>query len=214
MITAERIDDRWIQVIDGVSTGRAMITVDDDAENVIVVIPGANARLRWPKDAPASTVVLAQLEVPPAVVAEGFAHGAGNDATNILNPAPADSVDQRLVADCSIVVPNEHELAILGGTSTLLASGVDTVVVTRGAAGATINRCDDVRGIEAFSVSAVDTTGAGDAFCGNLAARLATGSTVQDAATWACAAGALAATKAGAVPSLPLAADVLAVLNR
>ena len=68
-------------------------------------------------------------------------------------------------------------------------------------------------GVEAFAVDAIDTTGAGDAFCGNLAARLASGATIPDAAKWSCAAGALAATAAGAVPSLPRATDVRALLG-
>ena len=190
-----------------------MITVDDAAENVIVVIPGANARLAWPDDAPRCRTLLTQLEVPQPVVADGLRHGASVDAITILNPAPAADVEQRVLEDCSLVVPNEHELALLGDTTTLLGSGVDTVVVTRGAAGATIHGAAGAVAVDAFPVDAVDTTGAGDAFCGNLAARLATGATINDAVTWACAAGALAATAAGAVPSLPRAADVRALLD-
>ena len=201
-------------MIDGVATGRAVIMVDDDAENVIVVIPGANARLAWPDDAPACATLLTQLEVPQDVVAAGLRHGLACGATTVLNPAPADAVEERLLADCSIVVPNEHELAMLGGTSALTSSGVSTIVVTRGAEGATIHEGDRMRSVEAFAVNAVDTTGAGDAFCGNLAARLATGATMRDAVAWSCAAGALTATTAGAVPSLPLADDVVKLLER
>lgn len=213
VVAAEGIDDRWIQVIEHIATGRAMITVDDAAENVIVVIPGANAELMWPDHAPECRTLLAQLEVPHAVVAAGLRHGTSCGATTILNPAPAADVEQRLLADCSLVVPNEHELVILGGASMILESGADTVVVTRGASGASIHDDRSVVGVEAFAVDAIDTTGAGDAFCGNLAARLASGATIPDAAKWSCAAGALAATAAGAVPSLPRATDVRALLG-
>ncbi len=214
VVAAEGINSQWIRVVESVPTGRAMITVDDQAENVIVVIPGANAQLAWPDDAPACRTLLAQLEVPQAVVAAGLRHGASSGATTILNPAPAADVEQRMLADCSLIVPNEHELAILGDPEVLLRSGVETVVVTRGASGATLHEDGTVVTVEAFAVDAVGTTGAGDAFCGNLAARLASGATVLDAATWSCAAGALAATTPGAVPSLPLAAEVLRLVER
>lgn len=213
VVAAEGIDDRWIRVVDGSPTGRAMITVDDDAENAIVVIPGANAALAWPDDPPHCNVVLAQLEVPQNVVRAGLAHGANGGATTVVNPAPADAVEPGLLTNCSIVVPNEHELELLGGPTDLLASSVHTVVVTQGAAGATIHQEDHVSHVDAFAVNAVDTTGAGDAFCGNLAARLAAGTGMADAVRWACAAGALAATTAGAVPSLPRATDVRELLH-
>ncbi len=200
-------------MIDGVATGRALITVDDDAENVIVVVPGANGQLSWPDDAPECRTLLAQLEVPQTVVAAGLRHGASIGAATILNPAPASEIDQRVLADCSLIVPNEHELALLGDVTTLLESGVDTVIVTRGASGATIHEDGKVVGVEAFEVDAIDTTGAGDAFCGNLAARLAVDATISDAVRWACAAGALAAMVAGAVPSLPRATHVQALLG-
>ena len=214
IVTTEGIDDRWMQVVRTSSTGRAMITVDESAENVIVVVPGANAQLTWPEDPPPCRVLLAQLEVPMSVVAAGLRHGTTTGATTILNPAPAGDVARRMLDDCSLVVPNEHELSLLGGTATLLGSGVDTVVVTRGAAGASIHGATGVVDVDAFDVDPVDTTGAGDAFCGNLAARLAVDHELNSAVRWACAAGALTATTGGAVPSLPRAADVRELLGR
>jgi ribokinase len=130
----------------------------------------------------------------------------------VLNPAPVpnEGLPSDVLALCDVVVPNEHELALLGGTDRLLAGGVGAVVVTRGAAGVTVTEAAsaDTWSIAAFDVEPVDTTAAGDAFCGTLACRLATGADLRSAVRSAAAAGALAATVAGAVPSLPVAAEI------
>lgn len=203
VVTAEDIDDRWLTTVDGIATGRALIAVDDNAENSIVVVPGANAQLRWPIAPPIGTVLLAQLEVPLDVVDAALTAARAKGTTTLLNPAPAQVLPRSTIGATSIVVPNEHEASTLGGIEQLLSAGVRTVVTTLGAGGV---RLDDARGSshhDSFAVDAIDTTGAGDAFCGNLAARLAHGDQLDDAVRWASAAGALATTVAGAVPSLP-----------
>lgn len=203
VVTTEGIDDRWLTTVDDIATGRALIAVDDHAENSIVVVPGANAALRWPTAPPAGTVLLAQLEVPVEVVDAALTRARANGTTTVLNPAPAQVLDRSVIGATSIIVPNEHEASTLGGIEQLLSAGVRTVVTTLGARGV---RVDDARGSthhDAFTVDAIDSTGAGDAFCGNLAARLAHGDQLDDAVRWASAAGALATTVAGAVPSLP-----------
>ncbi len=204
VVLDEGIDDRWITVLAGVPTGRALITVDERAENVIVVIPGANA---WDAGAsetlPTARVVLAQLEVPLPRVERAFAAGKAIGAITILNPAPAAALPTALLGDCDLIIPNEHEAALLGGTDVLTNSGNTTVVVTRGGAGTTIIDGTGTRHLHAFAVHPVDTTGAGDAFCGALAARLAAGDDLATGVGFAMAAGALATTVAGAVPSLP-----------
>jgi ribokinase len=210
------IDVSAVVVVAGVATGRALITVDERGENSIVVIPGANSMARvsslHPSALAPATVVLAQLEVPIETVVAAFTAARAAGSRTVLNPAPVpnEGLPSDVLALCDVVVPNEHELALLGGTDRLLAGGVGAVVVTRGAAGVTVTEAAsaDTWSIAAFDVEPVDTTAAGDAFCGTLACRLATGADLRSAVRSAAAAGALAATVAGAVPSLPVAAEI------
>ncbi|MEY2995897.1 MAG: ribokinase [Actinomycetota bacterium] len=195
-------------------TGRALISVDDDAENSIVVVPGANHRLGIGvvddhRSVLSDTrVVLAQLEIPIDAVEAAFAVARLAGAITILNPAPAAALPPGLLPLCDVIVPNQTEVAQLGGTSALLDAGVSTVVVTLGARGIRVVTRDGAVEIPPYAVRAVDTTGAGDAACGALAASLAAGSDVVTAARRAAAAGALAATRHGAVPSLPTAEQI------
>jgi sugar/nucleoside kinase (ribokinase family) len=109
-------------------------------------------------------------------------------------------------------VPNEHEVELLGGVDAVLAAGAGTVVVTLGAAGAMVHDRDGRSAVAPFAVRPVDTTGAGDTFCGALCARLAAGDSRADALRYASAAAALSTTTAGAVPSIPRRADVEAFI--
>ena len=198
----------------GVPTGRALIGVGDDGENSIIVIPGANAQLsareitlHGPLISRAS-VVLAQLEVPiPAVIA-AFEVGRAVGATTILNPAPAQPLPSELLGVTDILIPNEHEAAILGGATALRMRMAGTVVVTQGEQGALMVTAGGEVRIPTIAVDPVDTTGAGDTFCGALAARIAQGADFVAALRYACAAGALATTRAGAVPAIPHRAEV------
>jgi ribokinase len=133
-------------------------------------------------------------------------------ATTILNPAPAADLTDELLADCSIVIPNEHEYGRLGGADRLFGLGVEAVVTTLGPAGVVVETTNERRRIPAFSVTAVDTTAAGDAFCGAFAVAIAEGADPADAARFAAAAGALATTRPGAVPSLPRRSEIEALL--
>jgi ribokinase len=205
LAAAEGIDVSTVTTCPGVSTGRALITVDDRAENSIVVVSGANA-LVVGDDVPDARVVIAQLEVPVEQVLAAFRRARRRGATTILNPAPGRALPDELLDVCDIVVPNEHELALIGGRSTVQGRGVSVLVTTLGAAGVAV--VDAVSGEwtqPAFAVVPVDSTGAGDAFCGVLAACLASGDELRVAVRHAAAAGALATTVAGAVPSLPTA---------
>ncbi|MBA3604610.1 MAG: ribokinase, partial [Acidimicrobiia bacterium] len=203
VLGAESIDVEALDDVDGTPTGRALIVVDRRGENSIVVVPGANAATVAPHVA-AARVLLTQLEVPlPAVAAAvGAARRAGT--TTILNPAPASAggLDPALLSAVDIIVPNEHEVQLLGGVEHLRALGVGAVIVTRGAHGVDVSSAGGRWHQPAFPVDVVDTTAAGDAFCGALAARLAAGHELRAAVCWAAAAGALATTVAGAVPSL------------
>jgi ribokinase len=212
VITNDGIDREHVAVVAGTPTGRALIGVSDNGENSIIVVPGANATVAV-TSLPAARVVLAQLEVPLHAVRHAFSLARAAGATTVLNPAPAQRLDESLLSLCDIVIPNEHEAELLGGIVALTAAGARAVIITRGARGATLYIGRDVREIAPFRVTPIDTTGAGDTFCGSLCARLAAGDALPDALNYASAAAALATTRAGAVPSIPLAAEVDAFIT-
>ncbi len=197
-----------ISVAPAHATGRALIAVSlGSQENLIVVAPGANSALTGQEAVRAiagARVVLAQLEVAPETVAAAFTAARADNATTILNPAPAEGVTGELLALCDFVVANEHEAELMGGARQILAHGAGQVVVTLGARGSVHTTADGhEHHVEAFAVDAIDTTAAGDAYCGAFAAAVAVGQDADAAMRFASAAGALATTKAGAVPSLP-----------
>ena len=200
-------------------TGRALISVDEQGENSIVVIPGANAELSISvvdahRDVISRAgVLLCQLEVPLDAVEAALAIAKVGGAKTILNPAPATRLKRSVLQLCDVIMPNQHEVALLGGATSLLEAGVSIVVITLGARGIKIVTSEGELQIPPFAVRAIDTTGAGDAACGALATALAHGSDITTAARRASAAGALAATKKGAVPSLPTQHDIDALVN-
>lgn len=210
---AEGIDVNSIYESPSSPTGRALIVVDEHGENSIIVIPGSNTACPPGAAEHASDVVLAQLEVPVATVVESFTTARKIGATTILNPAPAAELDSTVLSLCDIVVPNEHEIELLGGVASLQRAGVATVIVTRGAKGIDLHHNGSHTSIPSFEVNPVDTTGAGDAFCGTFAASLASGLSLEGACQRALAAGALATTTPGAVPSLPFHSDIEALIS-
>ena len=217
VMRADRIDTESVGLVD-TATGRALIAVADDAENSIVVIAGANALLtpawiaRQRSVIARASVVLAQLEIPLESVVAAFEIARAVGRTTVLNPAPARPLPPDLLRLVDVLVPNQHEVALLGGTALLLAGGVRAVVVTEGARGARLVVAGAASHLAPFAVRTVDTTAAGDSFCGALAARLAAGDRLEDALPWAAAAGALATTSVGAVPSIPTASSIRSLL--
>jgi ribokinase len=202
-------------------SGVALIFVDERGENAIAVAPGANAALseddveRAGGAIETADVLLLQLETPLPTVERAAAVAAAAGVTVILNPAPAQPLPDSLLYRVDVLTPNEGEARLLaalpGDDATreatagrLLERGVRRIVVTLGAAGAlVITRAGEEQLVEGFSVDAVDTTAAGDAFSGALAVALAEGPSLAEAVRFACAAGAVAATARGARPSLP-----------
>ncbi|HWM18189.1 MAG TPA: ribokinase [Ilumatobacteraceae bacterium] len=211
VLELDGIDHAGVRVDSNLPTGRALITVGDDGENSIVVVPGANAAVVVDSMPPAR-VVLAQLEIPLDAVIDAFRRGRASGAATVLNPAPAAELPDELLALTDVVVPNEHEVTLLGGPEQLLGRGPESVVVTLGGEGARWYSSTGSVAVPSLPVEPIDTTGAGDAFCGSLCARLAAGDQIDVALIWAAAAGALATTVAGAVPSLPHAASIVAAL--
>jgi ribokinase len=163
---------------------------------------------------PPADVLLTQLEVPFDAVAAAveLAHAAG--MSTVLNPAPATHLPAGLLARVDVLVPNQHELELIGSPDALIAAGVGAVVTTLGAAGVRVVTHDQEWHVPPFAVHPVDTTGAGDAFCGVLAARLAAGDPLDLAVRAAAAAGALATTRHGAGPSMPTASEIATLVAR
>ncbi len=212
VMAGDHIDTTHVTRHLGTPTGRALIGVSDSGDNAIIVVPGANATVTI-DELPMARVVLAQLEVPIETVRQAFRLARGAGATTVLNPAPAQHLPPDLLALCDVVVPNEHEVELLGGVDQLLALGARAVVVTEGSKGATLHRDGRVERIAPFTVTPIDTTGAGDTFCGVLCARIAAGDHLSVALRHASAAAALSTTRAGAVPSIPFAREVNAFID-
>jgi ribokinase len=211
VLELDGIDHDGVRVVDGLPTGRALITVGDDGENSIVVVPGANGAVVVDSIPPAR-VVLAQLEIPLEAVIAAFRLAKASGDTTVLNPAPAAELPDALLALTDVVIPNQHEVTMLGGPEHLLERGPTAVVVTLGADGARWFSATGSTAIPPLPVRPVDTTAAGDAFCGAFCACLAAGDPIEAALTWAAAAGALSTTQPGAVPSLPHAEAIRAAL--
>lgn len=197
-------------VTSGRPTGTALITVDPEGENQIVVVPGANADLRADQiDASGAEAVLCQLEIPMEAVS-----AASETATGLVcvNAAPAAPLPSEVLDRADVIIVNETEQSELADD---LAKTSALVVVTLGAAGAKAFRSGRaVAEAQPPHVEPVDTVGAGDAFCGVFVTALAQEMSVAVALRRACAAGALATTAAGAQPSLPTASEIDAALGR
>ena len=201
--------------------GLALIQVDAQGNNQITVIPGSNDFLS-PADVQAcahwftpDAVLLTQLEIPMPTVIAGLELATSRGMTTILNPAPFAPLPAKALAATDILTPNQGEAAALcgldpdsrsdmdQGMNDLLGQGPETIIVTMGQTGALVATQEGRRLVPSFAVQAIDTVGAGDAFNGALAAALARGCSLDTAVSLACAAGALATTKAGAQNSLP-----------
>ena len=222
VLAREGIGTSGVLRLPGARSGTALITVAAGGANTVVVAAGANGRLS-PDEVEAAgrslrpgAVLLAQLEVPLGAVKAALSAARARGAISVLNPAPAlGPLPEELLSLVDVLVPNETEALAISGKATpreaaawLLARGCRRVLVTLGEQGALLAGEDGVVALPAFHVAAVDTTAAGDAFCGVLASSLASGQDVLTAARRAGAAGALASTVMGALPSLPSAAQV------
>jgi ribokinase len=220
-LVADGIDHAFVLQDGEAATGVALIVVDDNGENSIVVSSGANMQL-FPADAEAAESAIAaadllilQLEVPLETVIRSAELARIHGVKVVLNPAPAQPLPAELLSMVDVLVPNESEAALLTGLPTgtqtevakaveaLLGSGVGTVILTLGERGALPARKGEMQVVPAFDVEPVDTTAAGDAFVAGLAVALAEGRDLYEAVRWGNAAGGLAATKLGAQTSLP-----------
>ncbi len=223
-LSSSSVGTQLLRVVGGHPTGTALVFSAADGENLIGVATGANARLDADSVtrgilgvAADSAVVLASLEVPMAAVLAAALAARQRGFTFVLNPAPAVLLPSELLALVTVLSPNEHELPRLGRSSAaaLLAAGVASIAVTRGAAGVDVYPTADgqLTRVPAFPVDAVDTTGAGDAFNGALAWALGSGYPLLEAVRVGAAVGGLATRRVGARAALPDLAEVQQLLT-
>jgi len=204
----------------GLATGTAFICVSDNAENAITVAPGANLALAPGHLPPLQgfSHLLMQLETPLATVTAYAASARQAGVKVVLNAAPAQPLPAELLALVDVLVVNQGELALVANCEDSVARclervQVPAVVVTLGSHGCCARVGSDTIVQPAFAVTPVDTTGAGDTFCGVLVAALARGDALAGALRQASAAGALACTQAGAQSSIPTQAAVAELLH-
>lgn len=223
----EGMNISFITVKEGVPSGVASIFVDAQAENVIVVAPGANSELLQNEvDAAVAEIssadfVLMQLETPMETVEFAASKAVEAGTRIVLNPAPAASLSDALLSKLWLITPNRTEAQLLTGlpvtneqeaaeaAEALVARGVKNVVITLGSKGAYVFS-QKFRGIvPSIPVEAVDTTAAGDTFNGALCVALSEGRNLQDACRFAAKAAAISVTRKGAQPSIPYRKEIV-----
>ena len=229
-LAGQGVDLSLVRETDGAHTGTAIITLAD-ADNTIVVVPGANG-LVTPEDVSAlglakGDVAVSQFEIPFPAISAFFTRARSAGATTILNPAPAREFGKDLLDLVDVLVLNESELCLLAKAKlheshepvrfvevakALQARSSQIICVTLGKRGAVALVENEPIIVPGRRVTAVDTTGAGDCFVGALAAQLALGATIRDAIGYANAAASICVQRMGAAPSMPTAAEVAAVL--
>lgn len=221
VLIKEKINHDHVKEISGFC-GTAVIEVDKKGQNRIIVISGANAELKAESVTDEllnsindKKILLAQLESPVSELESIFKSAKARGFYNILNPAPATKLSKEFLSVTDLLVPNQFEAEFLTGIKVvdvesaaaagkmLIDQGVNSVLITRGEEGAVLIVTDSKSVFKAFKVSPVDTTAAGDAFCGALAVAISEGVDLDSAIRFACAAGALSVQSVGATPSLP-----------
>ncbi|MDR0603485.1 MAG: ribokinase [Bacteroidales bacterium] len=222
----EGIDTSFIMFDSKNPSGVALITVDANAENCIVVASGSNANLLREDVAKAkeaiedADIILMQLEIPMETVE--FVAKIANETNKkvILNPAPAQPLSAELISNLYIITPNETEAEMISGIAItddksafeaakkIADMGVDNVIITMGDRGALAHNKTTSKIIDAYKVKAIDTTAAGDVFNGALAVALAENRTIVDAVRFACKTAAISVTREGAQSSVPYRSEV------
>jgi ribokinase len=226
LFTREGIDTSGVITDPSLPSGVALITVDDKAENCIVVAPGANAGLavsdiqKFNRTIESATIILAQLETPIETISYATSLAVANKVKVVLNPAPACPLPDELLKNVSIITPNEKEAEMLTGIAVtdmssaekaavvLKEKGIETIIITLGAKGALIFHENKFELVDTPKVVAVDTTAAGDVFNGALVVALSEGKEMREAVSFACKAASISVTRLGAQASAPYRDEV------
>jgi len=217
----DQIDTQFVFIEEKTATGIALILVDDNGQNCISVAPGANYMLSPEHIKKTETVIkeaeiiLLQLEIPIESVLFAIELAHKHKKKVLVNPAPAQRIDLEHMAMIHSLILNESEAEFLTGlpvetdyqireaAKTLLEKGPQNIVITLGANGAFVKNSDRDEFLPGFKVEVVDTTAAGDIYCGNMAVALVEGKSIFEAAKFASAASAISVTRLGAQPSAP-----------
>jgi len=226
LFKTEGIDTNFIFPDNKNPSGVALISVDAGGENCIVVAPGANAALKPDDISKARTeiesaeLLLMQLEIPMETVEYAAEIAYNKGVKVILNPAPAQALSSKLLKCLYMITPNKNETEMLSGikvtdwesakkaADVISEKGVEIVVITLGSQGALIKDGEQYHKIDAIPVEAVDTTAAGDTFCGSLCVGLSEGMSVPDSVHLACKAAAISVTRMGAQSSIPYKKEI------
>ena len=221
----DKVDTTYIQTAKG-ATGVALITVDKNAQNSIVVSPGANFEVKEDdidnniEAIKNSDIVVLQLETPLNTIKYALNKAKELNKYTILNPAPSVKLDDEIIKNVDLLTPNETELEIISGVSIeteediqkaaqiMIEKGVKELIVTLGSKGSLYINKEKSMFKKAYKVEAVDTTAAGDSYTGALAVALSQDKNIEDAMDFASKVGALSVLKEGAQSSLPTLEDV------
>ena len=225
------VGTKGVKIANTLPTGTALITVDKNAENIIIIIPGANSAvgdsdinnlLPFFKK---GNILMLQLEIPLDTVAAAAKKAKENGVKVLLDPAPARELPDELLRLCDFITPNETEAQMLTGVKientmdakkaaeALLAKGVQAVIVKMSSKGSYYYDGSIEILFPAYKVDAVDTVAAGDAFNGGFAAAFTEGKSMEEIMQWANACGALSTTKPGAQPSMPSREELISFMK-
>lgn len=225
------IDTAFVFTDDKAPSGVALIMVSESGENSISVASGANGNLnlddieKSKSRIEGADILLMQLESPIATIKTAAKVAKVAGVKVILNPAPAQELDDDILSNIDIITPNETEAEILTGVTInaekdmhkaadiLLAKGITTVLITLGSKGVLVAQKDSKQIIPAYKVDVIDTTAAGDVFNGTFAVALAKGESLEDSVRFGNAAASISVTRMGAQPSAPMKEEIYAKLN-
>lgn len=227
----EGLDVSTLRIVKDVPTGTAMILVNKEGENCIVITPGANNELTpdfietIEEEIASSHIVVLQMEIPLASVEKICELAVKYDTEILMNVAPAREISNDLLKKVDILVVNETEIEKVSGESIskigedavmdkLIGKGAKTVILTLGRNGCIVKNLEVNERVPAFQVDTVDSTAAGDTFCGSLVAQLSKGHKLIEAVKFATAASAICVTRMGAQPSIPTEEEVNQFLKK